>query len=216
MHSKLNQIPLGRITELDGWRGISILMVIVGHLVNFRFIDYYKRSLCVLFTCVSVSKIFLQFGNWIDNSWAFACITCGALMAVNEVNLKQFILTIYPPAIMASSTILFLLPLMPNNYAFATLLKIATPIIVSALLLLSITAEHSFRAPLNSRPLQFVGRISYRLYVWQQLFLAPNFLYLRRPLFLAIPLSLLVVAALSYWVIEVPCTKLGKTLSNKK
>jgi peptidoglycan/LPS O-acetylase OafA/YrhL len=58
-------------------------------------------------------------------------------------------------------------------------------------------------------PLQAVGLCSYSLYLWQQLFLGRPEQY-AQPL----PLALLpAVVALSYFVIEQPCARLGHRLS---
>ena len=58
-------------------------------------------------------------------------------------------------------------------------------------------------------PLRFIGRISYGLYIWQQLFLGgpgPQ---------LAVPLALAAIAAcafISYKLVEHPCIRIGRKL----
>jgi peptidoglycan/LPS O-acetylase OafA/YrhL len=88
--------------------------------------------------------------------------------------------------------------------------------IVLALLILS-TALHPQSHPgriLESLPMRWIGRISYSLYLWQQLFFGadiiagpPRLAWLRQP-----PcnlLALLACATFSYYVIERPLVRLG-------
>jgi peptidoglycan/LPS O-acetylase OafA/YrhL len=68
-------------------------------------------------------------------------------------------------------------------------------------------------------PLRWIGRISYSLYLWQQLFFTQRF-YLWRPLGRAEawPLNVcltLLVATLSYYAVERPLVRLGHRLTGK-
>jgi peptidoglycan/LPS O-acetylase OafA/YrhL len=78
-----------------------------------------------------------------------------------------------------------------------------------------------FRSPLGvvleARPLAWLGRISYSVYLWQQLFLVWNgagttllFPLQRWPVNIA---TVLVVAAASYYLIEKSCIRLGSRLA---
>jgi peptidoglycan/LPS O-acetylase OafA/YrhL len=69
---------------------------------------------------------------------------------------------------------------------------------------------------LETSPMRWVGRISYSLYIWQQLFLGT----IRRPLPLGVlqefPLNILAVfvcAATSYYLLERPLVRIGHSLS---
>ena len=64
---------------------------------------------------------------------------------------------------------------------------------------------------LNSAPLQFLGMISYSLYLWQQLFTSSPAGYLAAPWLKFAPL-MFVIAALSYYLVERPCIRLGKRI----
>ena len=71
---------------------------------------------------------------------------------------------------------------------------------------------------LESPPMRWSGRISYSLYLWQQLFLAPWMLYPALPLgaLQRLPLNILatvVAAAASYYLIERPMIKVGHRLA---
>jgi peptidoglycan/LPS O-acetylase OafA/YrhL len=66
-------------------------------------------------------------------------------------------------------------------------------------------------------PIAWIGRISYSLYIWQQLFLVPGWEYpahwwTRLPWNLA---ALLAVACVSYYVIETPLLRVGGRLAGK-
>ena len=66
---------------------------------------------------------------------------------------------------------------------------------------------------LESPPLQFLGMISYSLYLWQQIFSAHPSYYLTNNWLLFPPLMLL-MATLSYYLVELPCIRVGKLLVN--
>ena len=66
---------------------------------------------------------------------------------------------------------------------------------------------------LRTAPMQFGGRISYSLYVWQQMFTLPRSIFEQRPL-MAITLSVLVATA-SYYLIEQPFLRLKGMFSAK-
>jgi peptidoglycan/LPS O-acetylase OafA/YrhL len=67
--------------------------------------------------------------------------------------------------------------------------------------------------------LRWIGRLSYSLYIWQQLFLAfgetlrPFGFFSRFPVNLA---SLLVVSCLSYYLLERPMMRLGHSLATAR
>jgi peptidoglycan/LPS O-acetylase OafA/YrhL len=70
---------------------------------------------------------------------------------------------------------------------------------------------------LESKPLRYIGRISYSLYLWQQLFMTAHF-YGRRPLGMleVWPINILLsfaCAILSYYVIEKPIIRLGHRIA---
>ena len=68
---------------------------------------------------------------------------------------------------------------------------------------------------LDWNPLAFIGRMSYSIYLWQQIFLTPVWesprAHLAWPMYQRIAVLLLVACA-SYYFIEKPCIELGKRL----
>jgi peptidoglycan/LPS O-acetylase OafA/YrhL len=69
---------------------------------------------------------------------------------------------------------------------------------------------------LDWKPLAWVGRMSYSIYLWQQIFLVPSWENPRMLIDWPIPLrisALLLVAIASYYGIEKPCIHLGRRFS---
>jgi peptidoglycan/LPS O-acetylase OafA/YrhL len=66
------------------------------------------------------------------------------------------------------------------------------------------------------KPLRWIGRISYSLYLWQQVFLAPGWIqpraWQRWPWNV---LEAVAVAALSYYILERPLLRVGRRLANQ-
>jgi peptidoglycan/LPS O-acetylase OafA/YrhL len=93
-------------------------------------------------------------------------------------------------------------------------------LIAIAMATILIVDEGLARKWLSSRPLVWVGTISYSLYVWQQLFLekpAANILPLGR--FSVFPLNLIcafLAATCSYYLLELPMIRLGKRLETSR
>jgi peptidoglycan/LPS O-acetylase OafA/YrhL len=72
---------------------------------------------------------------------------------------------------------------------------------------------------LESRPLEWTGRISYSLYLWQQLFLPHFTIPMRLPLIQAAPVNLVfafTAAWLSYLYVEKPARAIGKWLEHRR
>ena len=70
---------------------------------------------------------------------------------------------------------------------------------------------------LDLAPVRFVGRISYSLYLWQQLFLVPGWMpggsaATQFPLNLGLSFG---AAVLSYFIVEQPCIALGRRLTQR-
>jgi peptidoglycan/LPS O-acetylase OafA/YrhL len=83
------------------------------------------------------------------------------------------------------------------------------------LLLTVLHPEWAVSRVLDLKPVRFVGRISYSLYLWQQLFLVPGWLP-GSPLALPFPANLglaLGAAMLSYYCVERPCMAYGRALA---
>jgi peptidoglycan/LPS O-acetylase OafA/YrhL len=83
------------------------------------------------------------------------------------------------------------------------------------LLLTLLHPEWRFSRILDARPVSFVGRISYSLYLWQQLFLVPGW-SAEASWWTAFPINLALAfaaAIASYYLIEKPCMNYGRKLA---
>jgi peptidoglycan/LPS O-acetylase OafA/YrhL len=80
---------------------------------------------------------------------------------------------------------------------------------------IALTIEHALRRPywiLNARPVAWIGGLSYSLYLWQQLFLAPRspFAWRAWPTNVGLTLAL---ACASYYLVEQPALRLRERLT---
>jgi peptidoglycan/LPS O-acetylase OafA/YrhL len=103
----------------------------------------------------------------------------------------------------------YLFPTMPVR---RTLMAMAMPIPIVFTVL---HAETALAKILELRPIQWIGRLSYSLYIWQMMFLVPY----DRPLGIlqSFPLAFVCAfacAAISYYLIERPSIRLGHKLSH--
>jgi peptidoglycan/LPS O-acetylase OafA/YrhL len=87
------------------------------------------------------------------------------------------------------------------------------PLCIAWLLGWSLHARGSVVRLLETGPIQFLGIISYSLYLWQQLFTAPLVDYGNVGWLLFCPL-MIAFAILSYYLIERPCARFAKRLGH--
>ena len=145
---------------------------------------------------------------WHSNFISFACIIAGALFATNEwaqIAVKDrancllwafvaVLLIVGPLFSVLFRPLQFFMPVLVIYFIFA-----GREISVVGMVL-------------RSRFLQFIGSVSYSLYLWQQLFLAKPELYNGYPVSL---LALPVAVALSVVLIERPSIRLAQFLSKR-
>lgn len=85
---------------------------------------------------------------------------------------------------------------------------------LASVLVVALVVVHPASAParaLGWAPLAWLGRLSYSLYLWQQMFVTPH--HLNATIFGRFPLTIVatvVVAVASYYLIEQPCLRLGR------
>ena len=94
----------------------------------------------------------------------------------------------------------------------------AVTVPVAALLIIAETAlpDGRLRSLLSVAPLRWLGRISYSLYLWQQIFLAPADAYLKPWVLSSWPWNIfaaIACGALGYYLIEKPATRLKERWS---
>ncbi len=152
---------------------------------------------------------------------SFICI--GALMAAYSGRLKQMSENRHAAhaIVMAAICLAGLLSLDVFSHARPDLLHVAKlrtllvptlePLCIAWLIGSSVYIKNWATRLLGSVPLQFLGMISYSLYLWQQLFTSNPSGYHGAPWLKFAPL-MLVVAVLSYYLVERPCIRLGKRI----
>jgi peptidoglycan/LPS O-acetylase OafA/YrhL len=88
------------------------------------------------------------------------------------------------------------------------------------LALLETTFENGWlRRALSTQAMVWLGRISYSLYLWQQLFMGAPSAYLKQWLWAQWPLNILlaiVCGGLGFWVIEQPAQRLRARWSRRR
>jgi len=155
----------------------------------------------------------------------FACICCGVLMAIYEQRVRA-IANVVPAFIVALIALTLLLHPVGSTTAKATLYEsLFVPPAIGLILFFSLTRGVWLRAFLCSKPVQAVGLTSYGIYLWQQPFTAPKtyfslggeqqyFSEAGQIIPLLLPL-LCVIVPLSYFLIEKPAIRYGKSLSRR-
>lgn len=81
--------------------------------------------------------------------------------------------------------------------------------------ILHLKPNHFWFKVLNNKVFMYIGKISYSVYVWQQLFLIPNGFFKHDFWFTYYPINLVfifAISSISYAFIEIPCIKLRNKL----
>jgi peptidoglycan/LPS O-acetylase OafA/YrhL len=205
----------------------------IGFPLLFVFFNRQLRTTFGTIFCILVAMPILRFlfqleGGWrfvssVAPSYAYICI--GVLAAAYEDNIRVLSQGRAGHLISAAagfvvvgfflSDTIATVPLRSVTAYLQVLLHIVfLPISLAWLVAASVHQSNRFVWMLRAAPLQFVGLISYSLYLWQQLFTgSPQFLLSRSPLQIW-PLMFL-VATLSYYVIERSAVRAGKWLVGK-
>lgn len=138
-----------------------------------------------------------------SNALSFACITAGVCIAL-QPNWRDFLATRCGPYLWLFAGFLAVLgPFILGNWLSGLIMPLLVLILIFGAYGLSWL--HPF---LVARPVQWIGAMSYSLYLWQQLFLG------REPIGPAITLLMLpCVALLSMYLIERPFIRLSHRLS---
>lgn len=96
-------------------------------------------------------------------------------------------------------------------YLQASVNSLLLPPFLAWVILLPVYRRSPINRLLGTKCLQFLGAVSYSLYLWQQIFTAQRGLYLMDS-FLTFPPLMLAAAIASYYGIEKPCIRIGRML----
>ncbi|MFC5861521.1 acyltransferase family protein [Acidicapsa dinghuensis] len=147
----------------------------------------------------------------------FSCISVGALMAVFEDRLYQIVVHVHPMAVIAGA--LLLISPMDKGGIQGSIYALIGPFAIGLMLMYTMCRPGWPRKVLNWPGLQWIGLISYSLYLWQEIFTGSFDRYGTQRIAAAFHagafLLMIPVAALSFYYIERPCTRMGRRLSDK-
>ncbi len=146
----------------------------------------------------------------------FVCISFGVLMAIHEVRVRSFAQRISGFIVAPVALVLFLHPIGGQSWQELAYESLILPPAIGLLLFFSMERGRWLRAFLRSKPVQAIGITSYGIYLWQQLFTARRFDFSGAHEFMSLMEPLLFVFfPLSYFLIEKPAMRLGKSLSQR-
>lgn len=147
----------------------------------------------------------------------FYCINFGVLLAIHENRARSLAQRIpaWIPILIAAFLLLHPLPGTPLG---RTLYYPIAPLAIGLILTHSFTRPSLTASLLKTPILQWIGLISYSAYLWQELFTGNPSFYgspaIARAFHLAIP-AIFLIAAGSYYAIELPIMQLGRKLSRR-
>jgi len=153
----------------------------------------------------------------------FACICCGVLMAIYEASVRSIANRLPAFIVVAVALTLLVHPVGFESWQAVIYESLFVPPAIGLVLLFSLGRGAWLRAFLCCKPVQAVGLTSYGVYLWQQLFTAPQAYWSQGQLVpyfsgaghlipLLFPLLLLIVP-LSYFLVEKPAMRYAKVLS---
>lgn len=101
------------------------------------------------------------------------------------------------------------------SYAFFGNIGLVTNALLGVLILFSIHSKNLWYSFLNTPIMEYVGKLSYSIYLWQQLFTADKAIWHNTPVVI-LCLYIAIVALLSYHFIEKPFMSLRRWLATPK
>jgi len=170
---------------------------------------------CMAWSLPEIHKNWYAF-LWSDARQGFACISCGALMAVHEVRLRSMVVRIPAFFVLFVATTLVLHPAGEGTWEAGVYEGLLVPPAICLVLMYSLGCGRPLRVFLRNRLVEAVGITSYGIYLWQQLFTVPKEFLIGHgeAIRLLLPLLLLIVP-LSYFLVERPAMRYGKSLSER-
>jgi len=144
----------------------------------------------------------------------FACICFGVLTAIYEQRARSIAVRTSGWMVAALAFILLLHPVPQGRVNEALFSAIFTPFAIALILTYSLEHNGWLKVLLCAKPIQSVGITSYGVYLWQQIFTGPLVIYSGAGAIIPYLLpALIAIVPISYFVVEKPAMRLGKSLS---
>ena len=165
-------------------------------------------------------SVFIQFGiadQFLSGTAivGFSCINVGVLLAVFESRVLEMAARLPAWVGIGILLVLFLHPMAHNRVADCVY-AVAAPFALGLMLMSSVARKGWLSMALKRPAIQWCGLVSYSAYLWQQLFLGAAGSYggsaAARVFHWMAPLIPLVACVSFYWI-ERPCTRLGRRLA---
>jgi peptidoglycan/LPS O-acetylase OafA/YrhL len=174
-----------------------------------------------IFCLLAAWNLWAAMANWnqitVPSTRAgYACICWGVVLASFETRARAVGRKI--PSLVAAALSLILLwhPVGFSTWRSALYESVYMPLAIGTVLVFSLECTLWFRTVLCWKPVQAIGLSSYGIYLWQQLFTGPAEFYTAtgKPIQFFLQL-LLVIVPLSYFFVERPLMRLGRSLANR-
>lgn len=147
----------------------------------------------------------------------FICISCGVMMALFEDRARRLAARVPAFAVAVLGLVLILHPVASESWQGDLYESLLVPPAICLILLFSLERDSWVRTVLCLKPCQAVGITSYGIYLWQQFFTVPVWCFPLANRFLPFMLPLLaIIVPLSYFLIEKPAMRYGKSLSRRR
>jgi peptidoglycan/LPS O-acetylase OafA/YrhL len=180
-------------------------------LIGFRAVPQLAALLMILFLLMSQLRL-LDVGR-VDNGMCFACIAAGCLYATSPKLRSAIARAASVPLIALAGVLLFYRPLIPTLFRGSQRIQdLITPALICFVMFSCFRYRDRLERLAMVQALSRLGLISYGVYLWQQLFLAAPARYLH-PSILDYTPAFLLIAVLSYFILEKPLIRVGARLS---
>jgi peptidoglycan/LPS O-acetylase OafA/YrhL len=144
----------------------------------------------------------------------FIAINVGVLCALHEDRLVSLAKRLPPALLWVAIGAALVITRLPDQPVWTILDRLCLAPLIASALILSFATRNPLAPLLASRPMRFIGRISYGLYIWQQLATYP--FDGAGPLFYAATISgCALICALSFAFVEQPLIRAGTALSDE-
>jgi peptidoglycan/LPS O-acetylase OafA/YrhL len=150
--------------------------------------------------------------EWVNNPLYFSCIALGCLYAVSDRLRALISWAAGPWTIGATMLMLLAFPFTSNWPLIQRWLEVLSPLCIAFIFFASFSPRSRVGALVSAVSLQRRGLASYSLYLWQQIFTFPLDIGPQTE-FMRYTVLIFVFAGASYFLIERPFIKLGRTLS---